>query len=332
MPGKVWVTWETQRRNATLSAQLDASLHVFDTERTGLARYLICLRRTVQLIRNRKPEILFVQNPSMVLALFAVLYGRVFRIPVVVDAHNAGLFPFERKKGWANRLADSIMRLARVTIVTNDALARYVEKKGGTPFVLPDPLPDLAAAEHEVPRLTGRHSVLYVCTYAEDEPYAEVIDAGRRLPNDMVIYVTGDPGKNGVKLPAQVPGNVILTGFLPEDEYVRMLCAADLVIVLTRRENCLLCGAYEALSVGKPLITSDRSVLREQFYKGVAYTDNSAADLAEKIRYCIDHRDRLSEEAAALKVEVLSSWRARKIEFLRILERIREEKCRGPLA
>jgi glycosyltransferase involved in cell wall biosynthesis len=330
MAGRIWVTWETQRRNVTLSAELDARLHVFDTGRKGWGRYLTCLCKTAGVYREQKPGIIFVQNPSMILALFSVLYGKVFRVPVIIDAHNAGLFPCEGKKAWANRLAASIVKLATVTIVTNEPLAFHVEEMGGKPFVLPDPLPNLKVAEGNGMRLKGKHNVLYVCTYAEDEPYADVINAGHLVGEEVCIYVTGDPKKCHGKLPATIPGNVILTGFLPEEEYVKMLAAAELVVVLTRREDCLLCGAYEAVSLGKPLITSDRRVLREYFHKGAAYTDNSAADLAEKIRTCIDHHDRMSAEAKSLKIEITESWKVRKSRFLRVLERMTKEKHRNP--
>ena len=43
---------------------------------------------------------------------------------------------------------------------------------------------------------------------------------------------------------------------------------ADILMSLTTRENTMQCGGNEALSLGKPLITSDTRFLRQHFSKG----------------------------------------------------------------
>src|SRR5262245_25632217 len=92
---RIWITWETQRRNRTLSEKVDAELYEIDIHAHRLLRYPLSLIKTLAILLRRRPRLLFVQNPSLVLALFAVIYGRVFCKLVVVDAHNAGLFPAE---------------------------------------------------------------------------------------------------------------------------------------------------------------------------------------------------------------------------------------------
>jgi glycosyltransferase involved in cell wall biosynthesis len=311
---KVWVTWENQRRNITLSRELGAVLYIVGYGGRGrLARYLSCLRKTVAILGSEKPDLLFVQNPSIVLSLFAVLYGKAFRTPVIVDAHNAGLFPFGGEKDWANRLAKFLLRQATVTIVSNDGLAVHVEAEGGTPFVLADPLPAFPAVEPA--SLKGRRNVLYVCSYAADEPYREVIEAARSLDDETFIYVTGNPGKKLERIPGGIPRNVVITGFLPEGQYASMLASVDVVLVLTNREDCLVCGAYEAVSMGKPLVLSDTHALRAYFRRGTVFTDNSVGDIGKKITEAIEIISPLAMEIRALREELSASWQIKRAAF-----------------
>jgi glycosyltransferase involved in cell wall biosynthesis len=189
-----------------------------------------------------------------------------------------------------------------LTLVSNENLKKLVDGRGGRGFVLPDPVPDLSATPQRRD-LKGRHQVLLVCTYADDEPYASVIEAARMLEPDVVIYVTGDY-RRARHLPAAVPSNVVLTGFLDEDDYVALLRAVQVVVDLTDREDCLVCGAYEGIAAGRPLVLSGSAATRAYFSRGVCYTDNTPADLARQIRFAIDHRDRLEADVAVLKGEL----------------------------
>lgn len=263
-----------------------------------------------------KPDLIFVQNPSIVLSCFSVIYGKLFKIPVVVDAHNAGVFPFGGESVLGNRIAAYLFQRASFTIVTNQALAHHIETRGGRPIVLPDPLPDMPEP-HALKRLRGKHNVLFICSWADDEPYFAVIDAAKLIAKDTFIYVTGNSKGKEKRYAGSLPENVVLTGFLAEDYYIAMLHACDLVVDLTTRPDCLVCGAYEAVSAGKPLITSDSHALREYFSQGVLYTDNSSADIAEKIREGLARRMELAEAIQTLKEEKAAQW----AEMMREVER-----------
>ena len=142
MASRVWISWETHRRNQTASKALGAKLFEIDYQTSGLTRYLRAIIKTVFLLFKERPRLIFAQNPSMVLAVLALQFGRLSRTPVIIDAHNAGLHPFDGEKPWANRLARHIIQSAALTIVTNSGLAEYVKENGGRPAVLPDPLPN----------------------------------------------------------------------------------------------------------------------------------------------------------------------------------------------
>ena len=71
-PSAVWITWEQQRRNAGVAAALDVPLYECALRYRGLRRYAVSLAWTFRLLRERRPEVVFVQNPSIVLALAAI--------------------------------------------------------------------------------------------------------------------------------------------------------------------------------------------------------------------------------------------------------------------
>ena len=321
MKDRIWITWEVQRRNRTLSGRLGASLNELVFKGNRYLRYPALIAKTAALISGSRPSILFVQNPSMVLALFAVSTRWLFRSPVVVDAHNAGVFPFEGKKPWANRLTGFILRKADLTIVTNENLARRVRSVGGRPFVLPDPLPSIERPGAAEP-LKGKRNVLFVCTYASDEPYLEVIRAASMLDPDICVYISGNPKGKERSFSHLLPPNAVLTGYLPEDEYIRLFHAVDAIVDLTTREDCLVCGAYEAVAMEKPMVLSDTSTLRQYFSKGAVFTDNTAEDLARKIKEVLENAVDLQEQTKRLKGLLIADWEKMKNELEDALRKI----------
>ena len=319
MNKRIWVTWENQRRNRSMSKVLDAKLFQFDLNVHRAIRYPILIFKTLATFIKEKPNLLLVQNPSIVLALISVTYGKITNIPVVVDTHNAGIFPFGGGKWWANLITIYIFKLAKYTIVTNDALAQYVRSKGGRPFVFPDPIQDFAIAQKDVKKLKGSYNILFICSWASDEPYNGVISAARHLSKDIVIYMTGENTGNKEIMHSQLPANVILTGYLSHDDFISMLFSCDVVMDLTMRENCLVCGAYEAISAEQPLILSDTKALKKYFFKGCLFTNNQVYDIVDKINQSISNKELLKAEIKKLKKELIDSWQRNKERFEQLI-------------
>ena len=88
-------------------------------------------------------------------------------------------------------------------------------------------------------------------------------------------------------------------------------------MVLTTRDNTMQSGAYEALSLGVPIITSDFQVLRDCFADAAIYVDNTSDAIAEAVR---DLRAREAEMREAVSRQQL----VRKRYFDNALLRIRE--------
>lgn len=269
---------------------------------------------TLQVLIRNRPRGLVVQNPSIVLSAWAVLLKRVFRYVLVVDAHNEGLAPFLSRSSWLHFMCRFIQRKADLTVVTNPGLAEHVKQEGGTPFVLEDKLP--AFPEGKRMDLEGKVNIVCISTFAKDEPYREIIEAARRLIGHCHVYVTGSPRKvSGIKTD-RLPSNLILTGYLSNGDYIMLLRSADIILDLTYMDDCLVCGAYEAVSLEKPVILTDTVALRKYFHRGTVFTENTAQEISEAVRLAISQLPSLREDVKVLKKGLEIEWAGRRNELV----------------
>jgi glycosyltransferase involved in cell wall biosynthesis len=123
-------------------------------------------------------------------------------------------------------------------------------------------------------------------------------------------YITGNHKKyrDIDKITSNLPSNVTLTGFLSEEDYQDLLHSADVVIVITTQEYTLTCGAYEAVSLEKPMILGDTQTIREYFFSGALYTSSLPSDLAEKIEAAGNQLSSLRDGVVALKATLIETW------------------------
>jgi glycosyltransferase involved in cell wall biosynthesis len=301
----LWITWEKQRRNYGISKALGFEFYEFNYDhRNQLYRYIISIIKTIKLLYNKRPKVIVAQNPSIILALLAVFLKFTLKYKLLVDAHNSGLFPSEGKNKPLMVISRFIQRNSDVTIISNEKLRRAVNKNKGNAFILPDRIPDVINAPGL--SLKGKYNIACICTYNNDEPYRDIIEAGRLLPNDIFIYFTGYY-KNKIDIKT-LPSNVKLLGFLSDEKYWGLLKQADIIMDLTLRENCLVCGAYEGLALKKPMILSDTTALKSYFYKGCVYVSSDKSSISEGIKTAIQQLENLEDEILDLKFEIEIEW------------------------
>lgn len=309
MKNKVlWISWENHKRTLELSQAIKCDLYVINYNTYRLIRYILCLIKTIQTIYYNQPKLLIVQNPSIVLALSCVGLRKLFGFSLIVDAHNAAITPdniYLRKLYFIYKY---VHKKADITLVTNKYLASKIEENKGFPLILPDKIPDIRYDNLQLKKLTGTQNFLFICTFALDEPYFEVLEAAKNIDQDICIYITGNYRKAKKLDLRNLSSNIYLEGFLPEREYWELLLASDFVIDLTYRNDCLVCGAYEALAGKKPLILSDTRVNRDYFYKGVVYTENLSDSISEAINYSIANKIKLKKNIIELRKELSQAW------------------------
>jgi len=129
----------------------------------------------------------------------------------------------------------------------------------------------------------SKFNIAMPSTFHDDEPVDIVFEAASQMP-DVDFYITGNSKNIVPALLAKKPTNCHLTGFLSYDEYVGLLRGADVVLDLTTRHHTVLSGAFEAISLGKPLIVSDWEVLRDYFSLGTIHIPNTVEGVYNGIR------------------------------------------------
>jgi glycosyltransferase involved in cell wall biosynthesis len=252
------------------------------TRRRGIVvapfKYVVAAIQTVALMVRRRPAVVIVQSPPSLAVLVVWLCSVMTGTRFAVDAHSdAMLSPVWTRPRWLHRF---LARRAAATIVTNDHFAARLRREGADALVIPD-----VPATFEVgdlPSLGEGPHVMVVTSFAPDEPLAAILDAARGL-EDVRFHVTGDVRRADAALVATAPDNVRWTGFLPDDRYYALMRASDVVLCLTTRDHTMQRGACEALSLARPIVTSDWSVLREYFDRGARHVDNSPAAIRDAI-------------------------------------------------
>jgi glycosyltransferase involved in cell wall biosynthesis len=264
---------------------IDVEFMTATNRRGGLVapyKYLVQTAMTLRVLLRRRPRLIFVQSPPSVATWVVAAYAVVTGADYVIDAHSAAMLARRwNRPRWLNRL---VRRRALVTIVTNEHFAGQLEADGATALVLRDiPTSFPTAAEPELPE--GFHA-LVVNTFNFDEPLDEVLEAARRLP-DVTFHVSGRAERHP-RVVATAPPNVEFTGFLADEDYHALMKRADVVMCFTSRDHTMQRGACEALSLGRPIITSDWPLLRTYFHRGTVHVDNTAAGMAaavEEVRH-----------------------------------------------
>lgn len=314
----MWITWEKHRRTTEIAKCLNVYVVTILSSVSKPLKYIKLILLSSKAIYINRPCVVIVQNPSLVLTALACIGKIILHYTLIVDTHNAGLcyeeypapYLFQSAMKW-------LQRSANITIVTNTSLAERVMENRGQAYVLPDRIPEWHSLSKI--KLKGKNTVVCISTFGKDEPYWNIFECVKYLPDDTVLYVTGNYRKalNSGYLPKA--RNLVFTGYLEEKDFQNLLYSADLILDLTTRPDCLVCGAYEAISAGTPLILSDTNVLREYFNKGAVYTKHEPQSIAESIMTGVQNIDRLREEIVELKVELKSTWESQVAGLISIL-------------
>lgn len=314
----IWLTWERQIRNRSMAKHLGVPVFEVLFNHGRFVRYVISIIITLRILCKERPSIVICQNPSIVLTVLLIFLRNIFNYKMVIDAHfgavdagNGSKAP-QRVLDWCNRTADLI-------IVTNDHHAHYVRGLGGRVFICPDPLPDLS--RYRQTRIDATKNIFLICSFDVDEPYCEILKAFDELANEgFRLSISGKYKSSGI-IPDDFP-YVKFLGFLPEDEYYQNLFSSQLIIDLTDNDNCLVCGAYEALSAGKPLVLSKKKALMNYFTGGTVFTENKAEGIAEAVRQAYAGKEKLAEDSRLWALKEKNKNKKRIVNLIKILENI----------
>ena len=311
----VFIVWaRNARRSQVFSEKLNAKYYIFrkKTHSKLLSPIIYAyfgIKTIIRLIKE-KPKIIFLEYTQPFNATLIMIYCRLFRCKYVLDGHTG---PFMNK--WSKLpfsiLTKKILQNSYITIVHNEELKqKLVSKYHNIRFVcLEDPIPNLrkyyTKAIDNKKNVTNK--IVVINSFAKDEPLEEVIKATKKLKN-ITFYITGDLKKANSKYINAAESNVHFTGFLSEEEYSKTLQESDAIMVLTTRDYTLLCGGYEALSLEKPIITSNKKPLKEYFFKGAVFTNNDTKSIISSTKKVYRNITILRKEITELKITKEIEW------------------------
>jgi glycosyltransferase involved in cell wall biosynthesis len=82
----------------------------------------------------------------------------------------------------------------------------------------------------------------------------------------------------------------------------------------------MVCGAYEAVSLGKPLILSDTDVLREYFDQGCVFTYNETVNIRDAILKMKNQIKINEHNIISLKKKLIIKWESYFCELCKVLK------------
>ncbi|HWQ14629.1 MAG TPA: glycosyltransferase [Roseiflexaceae bacterium] len=306
--GALFVAWAPYgRRSELLAAELGARMYFIHNLKYKVPiyaplKYVPQSVRTLRVLLSERPRVVFVQNPPFVCGLVVWLYCLLSGARFVLDHHTDA---FARRWAWARPVQTFLARRALTNLVTGSHWAETVRSWGARAFILPDPFVTLPEGEPFAVR--PGFNVVFINTFAADEPTDAVVQAAARCP-DVHFYITGNTARRPASYFANLPANVTFTGFLPDAQYFGLLRAAQAVMALTTRDFTLQGGGCEAVSLGKPLITSDWPFLRELFARGAVYVENTSDGICAGVGVMRQRHQELEREVLAFRQERRREW------------------------
>jgi glycosyltransferase involved in cell wall biosynthesis len=317
----VWARYGYQSHTELFAQHLGATTHyVWHGRRGGLVqtglRYSVQALKTWRTLRRLRPDVVFVQNPPIFCALVVSLYAQRHGIRYVIDSHSGAFL--SPKWRWALGMHRLLSRGAITTIVHNSDLEEFVKRWRCRSMVIGF-IPATYPAGTPFP-LDGTFNVAVISSFLDDEPFPVLFEAATYLP-EVTFYITGDHQRANSDLLTKAPENCRLTGYLPHDEYIGLLRGVDAIIVLTTQDHTVLMGGFEAVSLGKVLITSDWPVLKDYFHSGTVHVSNTVEAVCEGVRRAQREHTELQQGVTLLRKQLETEWQQKLTELQCLLNR-----------
>jgi glycosyltransferase involved in cell wall biosynthesis len=243
-------------------------------------------------------------TPPVIACVPVWIYAKLTGAQYAIDAHSGAFI--DGRWTWALFIHRFFSRHAVATIVTGDFLANIVRRWGANAEIVTD-VP-VCFAEPGPVRLEGDCNMTFISTFTRDEPLEIFLQAAALTP-DVSFHVTGRLKDANPAVLKIAPANVVFTDYLSDASYVGLLLASDAVICLTTADHTMQRGAYEAVYLGRPVITSDYDILRKSFHTGTVHVRNTPEDIARGVREMKNNLHRYQDEVSQLRVQKLHHWR-----------------------
>lgn len=295
------------KRNEAISSAIGASCYfVYSLNKRTLwnapIRYFLQFFKTLSLLYQEKPDVILVTNPPIFASFPVALYCFTNKKRFVIDSHTGA---FAKKWKFVEFMHKFLSKKALLTVATNPALEISYKNWGAKTFILGDLVFDIPKKNSL--NLSGNFNIVVICSYDPDEPIKEILKTACELPNAN-FYLTGNHKRLSSKILELKPDNIKFTGFLPDQEYFDLLHACDAIMVLVNQDNTMQQGAYEAVSIRKPMILSNWKILKDTYKLGTVFVNNEQDSIKNGILKMIENYDLYKEQMHILFEERKKIW------------------------
>ena len=281
------IVWKKLSRRSELLAQaLNAELWFFKDNLPYARAFAKTLLRSIR----EKPRVIVVQLPQGPLLLEAYLLKKLTGCKVVADVHTGFMVSTDWKGLLLNAPFVKFLPTADVVVAHNETQLNLIPQKvKKKTIVVFDPwyLIEKQGAGNQ-----GRHEryIVFPASFAPDEPLEEVIAAINTSKINVKMYVTGN-WKRKPNIKKHESNRVVFTGFLPNEEFSRLLSNAAAIVTGTKREYTALMSGWEAVAYGKPLAVTATRTLKDLFGDyAIFYDYRSSQSIAEAINKALDSK------------------------------------------
>lgn len=268
-----------------------------------------------------RPDVVVGHTRFFVASAIALLHARRLGVPYVHVEHGSDFVQMERRwAGWAARLYDEtlgrlVLRAADVRIAVSAAAAAFVRRLAGVDATVVHrglPLERIAAAR-AAPRArelaAGRPLLVYVGRLIDGKGVADLLAAVDGLDDDVLCAIVGDgPRRADLERRAGVGrrGRFAFLGYLPEDDALSWVLAADVVVNPSYTEG-LPTTVLWAAACGRPVVATDVGGTPEVISDGVTgmlVPPRDVAALRSALAALVGDPTRRAELGAAARLDV----------------------------
>jgi hypothetical protein len=282
-----------------MSKVLDIPILEYFNNKNAIIRHSFSTLWTIYILLKERPKVIFIQLSFMLLniiALYKILtLGRTI---IVADCHTKALR--RKAKGplfyifWPIKKAT--FKLVNISIVSNVGMEKDIKELHDNYLMIPDKIPEIEQLRNN----NSEKYFVYVSSFAVDEPFDEIFEVVKKIPNEIKLYWTGKIPKN-ISIPENKPSNLIFTDYISFEEYYQLISNASAILALTTEDDCLQSGAYEALAVQTPMVLTDSAALRTYFGNSALYTNHSPDEIAEKLILTLNNKENLIKNSQEVK-------------------------------
>jgi glycosyltransferase involved in cell wall biosynthesis len=291
-------------------------------------RYVALFFKTLLILFQRMPDVVYAQNPPVFCPLTCLLYCSLAGKKLVVDHHSIwkiktlGGGPVSKVIGFLEAV---VSRAADGNTAPHRFWAEKLAEMGATrvlvvhDFVERNP----NARDEALRRSFTDRPVVAICSHGGhplERIEAEASGVGQVGP--VALLITGPREKLERRLSERaLPENVRYLGFLPRQTYESLKASADMAINITDEPFTLSHVLLEYAASSLPIVSSKQDVLVDFFGDSLLYTDSSYADdVASKVRLMLDDDVRAEYRARIVRwYDRLSSARQAELRELRSL-------------